>query len=146
MARRDPRSQTEIVASWEAMLAAAAEHGTALGDDAQPTIAKLQGYLDEAKAVFALQERATADRQEASKRIVKIIRGGARVATLLRFILKDRFGYDSERLVQFGVRPFRGVRRLLKPKEPAEPTPEPTTPSPDPTTPPSSSPPFDPAT
>jgi hypothetical protein len=137
MARRDPSSQTEIVASWEAMLVAALEHAEALGEDAQPTIAKLQGHLDSAKADFALQERATADRQEASKRIVTTIRAGRRVATLLRFILKDRIGYDSERLVQFGIRPFRGLRRALKPKEPAEPTPEPTAP-------PSSPPPSDP--
>jgi hypothetical protein len=136
MARHRPSSQTEIVAHWERMLTAAAEQAENLGD-AQATVDKLQGYLEEARTVFALQERATADRQEASKRIVTILRAGERAATLLRFLLKDRLGYDNERLVQFGMRPFRGVRRLLKPKEPTQPSPEPSTP---PSSPPSSDP------
>jgi hypothetical protein len=141
MARHRPTSQTEIVAAWERMLTAAAEHSENLGDD-QPTLDKLQGYVEEAKALFAAQEKATADRQEASKGLLRVLRAGARVATVLRFIFRDRLGYDNERLVQFGVRPFRGVFRASKPKAPS---PEPSTPSPEPTASSSSSPPFDPA-
>lgn len=42
------------------------------------------------------------------------------MATVLRVAIKEHYGPDSEKLVEFGIQPFRGVTR--KPKTP--PTPE----------------------
>jgi hypothetical protein len=141
MARRRPSTQPEVIASWERMLNAAAGYSEDLGEG-QAIIENLQRFLQEARALEAVQFKATADRQEATKRLLKVLRDGSKMATLLRFFLKNRFGYESDRLVEFGFQPFRGFNRSSSPKEPAEPSPEPTTP---PSSPPLSDPDPDPA-
>ncbi|HEX7183861.1 MAG TPA: hypothetical protein VF756_18675 [Thermoanaerobaculia bacterium] len=48
---------------------------------------------------------------------------------MLRFAVKQRYGSRSEKLAEFRMQPFRGVKRNGKtapeePSEPTEPTPE----------------------
>ena len=68
------------------------------------------------------QEQAalTAAKQTVSKQVDEALREVTRLATVLRVAIKEHYGPDSEKLVEFGIQPFRSATR--KPKTP--PTPE----------------------
>lgn len=53
------------------------------------------------------------------------MRDGQRLATLMRKAVQQHYGAGSEKLVQFGVQPFRGRKTKPAPEGPGvEPTPE----------------------
>ena len=47
----------------------------------------------------------------------------SRLATVLRFAIKEHYGVDSEKLVEFGMKPFRGRAKKSKPTLPEAPAP-----------------------
>jgi len=69
------------------------------------------------------QAELTADKQDVTQQLQAETGEAQRMATALRAALKVHYGPDSERLVEFGVQPFRG--RVRKPKEPEVPPPPP---------------------
>lgn len=80
--------------------------------------AKLVGYLGEVQKLLAERDFHEAQKQEATKRIREILPAGCRTATLIRKILKDHYGPDSEQLAAFGIQPFRPRKRgPRKPKQ-----------------------------
>jgi hypothetical protein len=89
---------------------------------------KLTGLLGNAQEINKRQAALTAGRQEASKQLQGIVREGDRLANILRLSVKEHYGIDSEKLAEFGIQPFRGRPRKVKPETPV-PTP---TPLPDP--------------
>ena len=79
---------------------------------------KLAGYLGEVRQLLAERDFHEARKQEATKRIREILPAGCRTATLIRKILKDHYGPDSEQLATFGIQPFRPRKRgPRKPKQ-----------------------------
>ena len=60
-----------------------------------------------------------ASKQDISKQLQKELAEAQRMATALRATLKSHYGPESEKLVEFGIPPFRG--RARKPKEPEAP-------------------------
>lgn len=74
------------------------------------------------KALSLTQQQAalTAAKQDASKQLKAVLTEAQRLATVLRFAVKAHFGPDSEKLVEFGVQPFRGRTRKPKPETPPE--------------------------
>ena len=70
------------------------------------------------------QAAFTASKQEASKQLRRLLADGMRVADVVRTVVRDHFGPRDEKLVEFGVQPFRG----RKVKTPAETPSTPTTP------------------
>jgi hypothetical protein len=89
------------------------------------THAKLQGQIGEVQRLLAERDFHQARKQEATKRIQEILPEGCRTATLLRKILKEHFGPDSEQLAAFGIQPFRprklGPRKAKAKESPANP-------------------------
>jgi hypothetical protein len=81
--------------------------------------AALQKMLDEARDLTTQQALFQAQKQEVSKKLGSLIVEGRRLATVLRATVKQHYGIKNEKLVQFGLQPFRG--RTQK----AEPTPAP---------------------
>jgi hypothetical protein len=65
------------------------------------------------------QAELTASKQDVSQQLKKELVDAQRMATALRAALKSHYGPDSERLVEFGIPPFRG--RSRKQKEPEAP-------------------------
>jgi hypothetical protein len=79
---------------------------------------KLVGYLGEVRELLAERDVHEARKQEATKRIREILPAGCRTATLIRKILKEHYGPDSEQLAAFGIQPFRPRKRgPRKPKQ-----------------------------
>ncbi|HEV7504698.1 MAG TPA: hypothetical protein VGS07_07295 [Thermoanaerobaculia bacterium] len=88
--------------------------GSALSANAAdlPHLEGPRGRLDqiygEAQQVAQQQAALTATKQEASKRLKVLLVEGKRVANGLSRFLKEHYGTRSEKLTEFGLKPFRG--------------------------------------
>ena len=92
---------------------------------------KLDATLSEAQEVAKQQAALTASKQAASKRLVKLVTEGTRLANGIRTLLKEHYGIRAEKLAEFNLQPFRGrvvTARANKPTPPKEPTPAPPVP------------------
>ena len=72
---------------------------------------ELESMTVRGKELIQRQSELTAEKQDASKELRKLIVAGQRLATVLRFAVRQRYGIDSEQLAKFGLQPFRGRRR-----------------------------------
>jgi hypothetical protein len=57
------------------------------------------------------QAAQRAAKQEASRQLGEVLTEGQRLATLLRQAVKQRYGIRSEKLAEFGIQPFRGLKK-----------------------------------
>ncbi|HEV2851345.1 MAG TPA: hypothetical protein VHC97_00925 [Thermoanaerobaculia bacterium] len=86
---------------------------------------KLKALLEQARSLSMEQSTLTASKQEISKKLRQVIREGEALAGLLRTGARVHFGTTSEKLVEFGMQPFRGRTAIRKPSETPNPTPNP---------------------
>ena len=88
------------------------------------TRVRLEKMLTDAQETAKQQAALTASKQEMSKKLKSQVVEGQRVANGLRKLLKEFYGVRSEKLAEFGLQPFRGLKRKADTPEP------PTTPPP----------------
>lgn len=69
---------------------------------------RLEQMLAQAQAVADQQAVHTAAKQEASQQLRALVIEGERLATVLRYSVKQFYGIRSEKLAEFGLQPFRG--------------------------------------
>ena len=86
---------------------------------------QLGRVMEQARQIAAAQAAQKAAKQEASKTLKTAVLEGDRLANLLRTALKQHYGIRSEKLAEFGMRPFRGRNLTAKAKQP-KPSPSPT--------------------
>jgi hypothetical protein len=121
------------VAGWER---------TTTGFDANAKgLEYLQGQRDELaqvqaqfKDLSAQQAALTASKQETTKQMQELFRRGEELVDFLRTGLRQHYGKDSEKLVEFGLQPFRGRPRISKTLPPNPEAPAPSNPASDPDT------------
>ena len=82
--------------------------------------AQLDALVDQAVDIFQSQAALAASKQEASQKLASLLTDSLRLATVLRFELKQLYGPTSEKLVEFGIQPFRGRKRQNPQPPPAE--------------------------
>jgi len=70
------------------------------------------------------QAAHTAGKQEASQQVNTLLVEAERLATVLQLAVKQHFGIRSEKLAEFGLKPFRGRARKTTTEEPQPATPE----------------------
>ncbi|HEV7504821.1 MAG TPA: hypothetical protein VGS07_07925 [Thermoanaerobaculia bacterium] len=87
--------------------------------------AALEKLTDELRKLGVEQKLFRAQKQQTSQRMAEIHAEGNRLVTLLRGLIKQHYGIRNEKLVELGVKPFRG-RRKAAPAEPPPTTTEPT--------------------
>jgi hypothetical protein len=121
-----PVKYADILAEWERTLAALAQNAEDF-PDAFANREKLQSVLDFAKTTLTQQAQRTASKQTASRELEVAIGRGRKVATVLRFMIKERYGSRSEKLAEFNLQPFRS--RTQPPQLPPTETPAPAVPS-----------------
>ena len=80
--------------------------------------AQLGRVMEQARQIAAAQAAQKAAKQEASKTLKTAVVEGERLANLLRTALKQHYGIRSEKLAEFGMRPFRGRNLTAKAKQP----------------------------
>lgn len=89
---------------------------------------KLEALLARAIEISKEQASLRAGKQEMSRQIRQVTSDGQRLANALRVSIKEHYGPRAEKLVEFGVQPFRGRTRKAKPEDPDFPLPiKPTT-------------------
>lgn len=109
-----PTSYADFIKEWEDLLAPLVENAGELPQLEIPR-EKLQGLLEDVRTYSQQQAAFTASKQETSRRLEGAISQGRRLATLLRTSLKEHYGVDSEKLMEFRIQPFRG--RIRKTQE-----------------------------
>jgi hypothetical protein len=93
---------------------------------------QLGTVMEQARQMAASQASQQAAKQQASKSLKAAISEGDRLANLLRAAVKQHYGIRSEKLSEFGVKPFRGRKKaeteaaVAKPAPAPGPTPAPT--------------------
>lgn len=109
---------------WSSLLAAMLENEETLAYLLVPRD-QLQSLLDEARGLTALQAAQAAAKQQTSRRIQELVDAGSKLATSLRVAIKVHYGKRSEKLTEFHMRPFRGLKRTeATPPGPEAPAPE----------------------
>jgi hypothetical protein len=71
------------------------------------------------------QAELAAGKQEASRRQARLLAEGQRLATGIDRLLREFYGNGSEKLVEFGLKPFRGRSRRTAAEGPEAPAPTP---------------------
>ena len=84
-------------------------------------LAALVGLLREAEL---RQSALKASRQEASKELERLFSEALRLATVLRFAVKEHYGIRAEKVAEFGVQPFRGRAPRGSKSKPQAPAPQ----------------------
>jgi hypothetical protein len=92
---------------------------------------QLVSTRDQVREAAAEQALHAAAKQDASKRLQQKLGDGRKLATFLRNAVRQRYGNRSEKLVEFGLQPFRSRRRTTQPSETKPPGGDPPTPQPE---------------
>lgn len=92
----------------------------------EPSRVRFEAALAQIVEAADRQALHTAGKQEATQQLRTFLQEGERQATVLQLAVKQHYGIRSEKLADFGLKPFRGRPRKasLEPKPPA-PTPAP---------------------
>jgi len=104
---------------WEALSASIAANAADL-PQLETARTDLQRLMEEIQTLQAQKGQHQAAKQDATKRIVTAVREARQIAAFLNSGVKQRFGKESEKLIGFGLTPFRSRRRTATPA----PTPE----------------------
>jgi hypothetical protein len=93
---------------------------------------RFASLVSEAQAIAQQQAALAASKQAASKRLATLLAEGVRSATGMERMLLEFYGLRSEKLVEFGLQPFRGRSRSKEtPEQPGFPQPETQAPEPE---------------
>jgi hypothetical protein len=112
---------------WQRLKAALQTNQTDL-PELQLQMTQFETLVSQAENLFQNQAALAASKQTVSQQLVDLTAECQRLATVLRFTLKQHYGPRSEKLAEFGLQPFRGRTRKPGPLPP--PPPETTEPSP----------------
>ena len=74
--------------------------------------ARLDAINTELKDLTAQQASLTAGKQEVSKRIADLVQAARKLLTFVDVGVKEHYGNRAEKLVEFGVQPFRSQPRI----------------------------------
>jgi len=72
----------------------------------EPFRLKLAGIVTQSFDLSKQHAAMKASKQEISKQLRKFLKDGQRAADVVRTAVRDHFGPDSEKLTEFGVKPF----------------------------------------
>lgn len=103
-------SYGETFTGWQDLTASMAANASDLPhlDAHRGQLAEL---LKKAQELTAQQAALTASKQEISKQLLGVVKEGRKLAAFLRAGVKQRYGSDAEKLIEFRLRPFRGRKR-----------------------------------
>jgi hypothetical protein len=99
---------------WDQLATATAANAADLPQAEIPR-AGLEKLRDEMRGLVVEQSLRQSEKQQISQRMAEIHRDGAKLATVLRVLAKQHYGNRNEKLVEFGIQPFRGRARKANP-------------------------------
>jgi N-glycosylase/DNA lyase len=112
---------------WEEATTAIAANAADL-PQAEVTRVALEKLTDELRKLGVDQKLHQAAKQMITQRIAVVHRDGSKLATILRFMVKQHYGSHNDKLVELGVKPLRARARKVtgKPEPPPVTVPTPT--------------------
>ena len=120
-------SYADHLKEWEDTVASVAANASDL-PQLEGARVQLEQMLVELRELLKQQAVHTANKQQVSKRLRQLTADGKKKSAMMRAVLKDHYGNTNEKLVEFGVQPFRVRRRKSaeepNPEEPEKPTPQ----------------------
>jgi len=121
------KRKTLTVGDWRDLVAVVPPELVASSLPLRHSYTVLRGKLAEVERLVVERDAHEAQKQEATKKIAEILESGARTATLVRDMLREHYGPESEQLVAFKIKPFRGRKRARKgnESEPSQPSAKP---------------------
>ena len=84
----------------------------------QPGAARLQGLHTRASELSVQQAALTTTKQEITKELRQVLREGDALADFIRTGARAHFGKESEKMLEFGMLPFRGLKTETKERKP----------------------------
>ena len=118
---------SKTVTDWELLATTVAANAEDLAHLEQTRL-ELSVMLQRAMELGVQQDRQQAESQQTSRALEETLRKGDALAARLRAGVRAKYGYKSEKLTEFQIRPI-GRRSRVQ-----EPEPQPEAPAPDPTT------------
>jgi hypothetical protein len=141
MIAKAPKSRyADHIKEWEELSASLLPSATE-APQVEIQRAALQKMLEQARDLTTQQSMFQAQKQEVSSQLGTLMKEGKRLASVLKATVKQHYGIRNEKLIQFGIQPFRGRKvKATPPDGSPEPAPNPTpTPAPHPSPSPSAS-------
>jgi chromosome segregation ATPase len=89
----------------------------------ETSLARFEAMIAQVTEAADRQAFHTAGKQEASQQLQAALVEGERMATVLQLAVKQHYGIRSEKLADFGIKPFRGRNRKRSSEEKPEPEP-----------------------
>jgi hypothetical protein len=86
---------------------------------------RLAELLTQVQNLGNQQAALTASKQEVTKQLQAAVTEARTISAFLRSGVREKYGKEAEKLVEFGLRPFRGLRR--RDEETEAPAPQPKT-------------------
>src|SRR3954469_21754296 len=125
--RRAGRRQGERVQVWRNVSVSSAANAAEVPQLAI-LLTSLEKVIDETDRIFIEQAAFRASKQLASQRLQVLFDQGDKLTTVMKVIVKQHYGNGNDKLVEFGIQPFR-ARPKPTVVPPAAPSPEIETPS-----------------
>jgi hypothetical protein len=72
---------------------------------------KLASMLEQIRDLLLQQSVFTASKQDSSRQLEQLFRNSAKLITVLRKAVAEHYGSENEKVVEFGLQPFRSRRR-----------------------------------
>ena len=116
------------VNGWEKMDTAVVANRQQVGH-LESSLEELRALGQTARNLYAQHAALTATKQQIWKELQAVIQNGNAILKFLREGVRAQYGKDNDKLIEFGVQPFRGITRKPVAKPPA---PEKSAPTPDP--------------
>jgi hypothetical protein len=111
-----------ILGDWEQLHQILVENSAEL-PHLEASRLKLEELLKQGLEIAAKQSMLRAEKQDASQRMKALIVSGQRLTNVLRLSVREHLGIRSEKLVAYGMKPFRGRKPSEESKRP-KPQPE----------------------
>ena len=92
-----------------------------------PALPRLQELTVQARNLWSQQAALNASKQEINRMLRQVLRDGDAVTDFIRTGARAHYGAGSEKLVEFGVQPFRGRNAKSEPEAPTPEAPAPAT-------------------
>ncbi len=115
------QSYAEHLKEWEDTVASVAANASDL-PQLEGARVQLEQMIAELRVLLNQQAVHTANKQQTSKGLRRLVTSGKKKAAMMRSVLKEHYGHTNDKLVEFGVQPLRTRRR--KPPTSEEPNPE----------------------
>jgi len=109
MAREERRSLNKVN-KWKQVAAAIRKNQADFAQFGEAT-SNLEARTVEVSDLHARQSSLRAAKQDVSRNLEQALREGDAVMDLLRTAARVRYGTRSEKLIEFGMLPYRGRRR-----------------------------------